>query len=65
MKQQLGDKKLAKVRRETGLDIESATVRGGTDHTLTLYLRDGRVLYLRKDGTLEPAARMHDFEPIK
>lgn len=53
MRQRLGNKSLARLRRKTGLDIVKALVRGNTDHRIDLYLADGRVAHLWPDGKLE------------
>ena len=53
-RQRLGQKKVNKLRQETGLDIIHVLVRGGTNHRRDLCLSDGTVTSLHKDGTLEP-----------
>lgn len=52
MRQRLGQKKVAKLKRETGLDIVKVLVRGGTDHRKDLFLSDGSIVHLFKDGIL-------------
>lgn len=52
-RQRLKDKKVKKLCKETGLEIVHAFVRGGCDHAITLYLSDGTVAFLLKDGTLK------------
>ncbi len=44
MKQAVGPKKIRQYRAATGLDVEMATVRGGS-HTVTLYLFNLDVWY--------------------
>lgn len=51
-RQQLGSKKLNKLIKSTGLDIAKAYIRGNTNHRVDLYLNDGRVFSLFKDGEL-------------
>jgi hypothetical protein len=50
----LGPKKIARIARETGLDVVRVWAAGGSDHTLLLLLRDGSAFDLSKDGTLTP-----------
>ena len=45
MRQQLGPKKVAKLRAELNLPIVKILVRGNTDHRLDLCLEDQSVLY--------------------
>lgn len=53
MRCRLSERKTERLRQKTGLPIEYATVRGGTDHTVNLVMTDGAVWYLYKDGRLE------------
>jgi hypothetical protein len=45
MKQYLGDKKIAKYRRETGFDIIQGRVRGNRDHEVEFQLKDGSTIF--------------------
>lgn len=49
----IGEKKVKKYRKITGLPVLSALTRGGTDHRVDLLLDDGSVTYLYKDGSME------------
>ena len=51
-RQRLGQKKVDKLRKQTGLDIIKVMVRGGTDHRLDLCLFNGTITRLYKDGTM-------------
>jgi hypothetical protein len=53
MRQKLGEKKTQKLRDKLKLPIHHALVRGNTHHRIDLFLDDGRMLYLEKDGELE------------
>lgn len=59
MRQKLGAKKIAKLKRELGLNIVKVLVRGGTDHRKDLFLPDGSVMYLFKDGTIFETNQTH------
>lgn len=59
MRQLLGPKKVAKLRRETGLPIVKVMVRGGTDHRRDLCLEDGRIVHLWNDGTMDESKLRH------
>lgn len=50
--QWMSEKRVSKMRRETGLPIEAISVRGGVDHTKVLYLTGGVELYLGKDNAV-------------
>lgn len=52
MRQFLGEKKIRKLRRQTGLDIESGMVRGGTEHRVDLLLVSGETVSLFPNGNL-------------
>ena len=52
-RQKLGEKKLARYRRETGLPVVYGLVRGNTDHRVDLLLEDGSIVCRYKDGSLE------------
>jgi len=52
-RQLLGEKKINNLRQQTGLDIVTVLVRGGTDHRKDLCLGDGSVIHLYADGTME------------
>lgn len=61
----LGKKKvLAYRKRFPTLDIVAGLVRGGTDHRVDLCLRDGSVVHLFKDGTLEPGDILHGCRSV-
>ena len=49
----LGEKKVKKYKKLTGLPLVSALTRGGTDHRIDLLLEDGSIVSLYKDGTME------------
>ena len=49
----IGPKKVKRLAEKTGLDVVSALTRGGTDHRIDLFLSDGSVVHLYKDGTIE------------
>jgi len=51
-RQFLSDKKVRRIAKDTGLAIACALARGGTGHTLQLYLRDHRIVYLHSDGRI-------------
>ena len=53
MRQRLGKRKVMKYRRQTGLDVIAGMVRGNTGHRVDLCLRDGSIVYLWPDGTME------------
>jgi len=59
----LGPRKVAKLqRRFPALAIEKVWARGNTGHRLDLCLKDGTVLYLWPDGTLDDAElKWHSF----
>ena len=52
-KNRLGEKKVKKYKKLTGLPLVSALTRGGTDHRIDLLLEDGSIVSLYKDGTME------------
>lgn len=52
MRQRFNKKKVRRFRRETGLDVIAAMIRGGTDHRVDLCLRDGTIWCRYKDGEL-------------
>lgn len=62
MRQQLGPKKVARLRKETGLPIVAVLVRGGTGHRRDLCLEDGSVVCLYRDGTMERSSIGHRIE---
>lgn len=45
MRQRLGDKKVRKYAKQTGLPVVSGLVRGGTGHRVDLFLSDGSLVY--------------------
>ena len=49
----VGQKKVDKYRKQTGLPVVTAMVRGGSDHAVELCLEGGNVVTLFKDGTME------------
>jgi hypothetical protein len=53
--QRLGPKKLNRLRRKTGLDIECATVRGNSGHAMILQLTDGTAKVMDKHGVVTEA----------
>ncbi len=53
MRCNVGPRKIARYRRETGLDIVAADVRGGTHHVIRLWIAGGRFMYWHPDGRLE------------
>lgn len=54
-RQLLSDKNVNKYRKKYGLDIVGVLVRGGTDHRKDLLIKDGTIVHLFKDGTIEKA----------
>lgn len=54
-RQSLGKKKVAALRRLTGLPVLYVMVRGGTDHRRDLIMEDGSLIHLYKDGQMETA----------
>lgn len=52
-RQKLGQKKINRLIKKTGLDIEHVLVRGGTDHRLDLCIKGGDVYHLYKTGEIE------------
>lgn len=52
----VGQKKIKKYKKQTGLPVLTALVRGGTDHRIDLCLDDGSVMYWYKDGSMEKAS---------
>lgn len=57
-RQWVGEKKVRRYAKATGLPVVKALVRGGTDHRVDLCLEDGSVVaYWPSDGTVE-----HDTE---
>jgi len=53
VRQLLGPKKVAKLRKQTGLLIVKVMVRGGTNHRKDLCLEDGSIVSLWPDGTIQ------------
>jgi hypothetical protein len=60
-RQRLGTKKIEKLKRETGLPIVAALVRGNTDHRLDLCLDDASVVHLYRDGVMEVSDMRHSY----
>jgi hypothetical protein len=58
----IGKKKIQWLRRETGLPVIAALVRGDTDHRIDLCLDDGRVVYFFKDGTMAETLIRHRYK---
>jgi hypothetical protein len=59
MRQTVGPKKIARYRRETGLPVVKALVRGDTHHRIDLYLEDGTVMcWYRRTGEIENRANI-------
>lgn len=52
MRQRVGAKKVARLRKQTGLPVYSAQVRGNTGHRIDLFLENGEMWCLWPDGTL-------------
>jgi hypothetical protein len=52
-RQSLGQKKVNKLIKSTGLDIVHVLVRGGTNHTKDLCIKGGDVFHLYKNGDIE------------
>jgi hypothetical protein len=48
----LGPKKVAKLSKQTGLEIEYALCRGNTGHRIDLHLKDGTDVSLSTNGDL-------------
>lgn len=63
-RQRLGKKKVDKLIRETGLNIVTALVRGGTNHRKDLCLVDGSVFHLFNDGSIEKSDIWHSYETL-
>ena len=63
-RQRLGEKKLRRMRELTGLDLVAVVVRGGTDHRRDLWLRNGTIVYLWRDGTMTETTDRHSFDPL-
>lgn len=60
-RQRLGQKKVARLREQTGLPIVVVLVRGNTGHRRDLCLADGTVTYLWRGGGMEPTMDRHGF----
>lgn len=58
----IGPKKVEKLRDKTGLSVLTALTRGNTDHRIDLYLDDGSVHHLYKDGTIEKSEMQWNVE---
>ena len=58
-RQELGLKKVLRLRKETGLDIIAVLVRGGTEHRRDLCLRDGTIICMWPDGDIIPSEYTH------
>lgn len=52
-RQKLGPRKVAKLRKITGLDIVGVYVRGNTNHRQDLCLADGTITHRWPDGYME------------
>lgn len=63
MRCKLGPKKVARYARMTGLNVIAAFVRGNTDHRVDLFLADGRIASLYRDGTLAFEETWHKQQP--
>ena len=59
----MGEKKVAKLREQTGLPVIAVLVRGGTEHRKDLCLEDGSVVHLYSDGTTEVSTIRHNMKP--
>lgn len=59
MRQALGEKKVRKLAKETGLNLVGALVRGGTDHRIDLLVDNGDVFCRFKDGSIKPSEIKH------
>ena len=67
MRQLLGPKKIRSLERETGLEIDSAMVRGGTGHRIDIFLKNGdRGNYYRVHKKCECAeCGKHDVSKVR
>lgn len=54
MRQLLGEKKVRRIREQTGLPVVKVLVRGNTDHRRDMHLETGEIISLFKDGTMQP-----------
>jgi len=52
MVQFLKDTKVRKLSEKLGMDIDFISVRGGTNHCKYMFLKDGREVWLLRDGML-------------
>ena len=77
MRQRVSEKTVRRYARETGLPVEFALVRGGTDHRIDLCLIDGSIVHwwpktgefevdsqrwVRRDGMPQPVARCPELQ---
>lgn len=62
-RQRLGEKKVKKLRMQTGLDILAVLVRGDTGHRQDLCLSDGSIVSRWPDGSLEKSRMGHSMKP--
>ena len=59
MRQRLGEKKIRRYARETGLQVISGVTRGGTYHRVDLFLEGGAVMYYwPKTGEMREAENL-------
>ena len=52
MRQQMSEKNVRKIREQTGLPVVCVKVRGNTDHRKDLFLENGDIVCLEKDGEI-------------
>jgi hypothetical protein len=64
MRQRVGAKKVARYRRQTGLPVVGALVRGGTDHRVDLLLEGGIIMewWPKTDEMQQSCVRWRDDE---
>lgn len=61
-RQRMSEKKVAKLRVQTGLPVVAVLVRGGTDHRRDLCLEDGSVVHMYSNGTTEVSMLRHSMK---
>lgn len=58
MRCMLSSRKVIRLRKKLNMpDIHHATVRGGSDHEVLLYMDDGTCKVLKKDGKIKSSGR--------
>ena len=58
----LGEKKIEKLKKQTGLNIVKALTRGNTNHRIDLFVENGTMVYLFKNGII---AKVEDIQKYK